>query len=36
MPSGVITFVSETYKGSISDRKLVESVDCVRAFRARR
>ena len=24
MPSGVITFVSETYEGSISDRKLVE------------
>ena len=24
MPSGIITFVSETYKGSISDRKLVE------------
>ena len=24
MPSGVITFVSETYEGPISDRKLVE------------
>ena len=24
MPSGVITFVSPTYEGSISDRKLVE------------
>ena len=24
MPSEVITFVSETYKGSTSDRKLVE------------
>ena len=24
MPSGVVTFVSPTYEGSISDRKLVE------------
>jgi len=25
MPSGVVTFISPTYEGSISDRKLVET-----------